>query len=105
MGARMAANLARAGCELTVHNRTRSRAETFAQEHGATLAQTPAEVGANSDVVITMVVDGAQVEEVLLGDDGVARGAAEGPLCVDMSTIAPSDPRRIAAALHERGVR
>src|SRR3954447_2679294 len=104
MGARMAANLARAGCELTVHNRTRSRAEAFAQEHGAALAETPAEVGANSDVVITMVVDGAQVETVLLGDDGVAHGAAERTLCVDMSTIAPADTRRIGAALHERGI-
>jgi 3-hydroxyisobutyrate dehydrogenase len=104
MGARMAANLARAGYELTVHNRTRSRAEAFAQEHGATLAETPADVGARSDIVITMVVDGAQVEEVLLGPDGVAQRAGAGPLCIDMSTIAPSDTRRIGAALHERGI-
>ncbi len=46
-----------------------------------------------------MVVDGAQVQEVLLGEDGVAQGAAEGSLCVDMSTIAPGDSRRIAAEL------
>ena len=104
MGSRMAANLARAGRELTVHNRTRSRAEAFAEEHRATVADTPAEVGARSDVVITMVVDGAQVEEILLGDAGVAHGAAEGTLCVDMSTIAPSDTRRIGAALQERGI-
>jgi 3-hydroxyisobutyrate dehydrogenase len=104
MGARMAANLARAGYALTVHNRTRSRAEAFAEEHGATLADTPADVGASSDVVITMVVDGAQVEEALLGEHGVAQRAAEGTLCVDMSTIAPSDTRRIGAALHERGI-
>jgi 3-hydroxyisobutyrate dehydrogenase len=104
MGSRMAANLARAGYELTVHNRTRSRAEAFADEHGAALAATPAEVGAGSDVVITMVVDGAQVEEVLLGEHGVARGASDGVLCVDMSTIAPADTRRIGAALHERGI-
>ena len=104
MGARMAANLARAGYALTVHNRTRSRAQAFAQEHGATLAETPAEVGAGSDVVITMVVDGGQVEEVLLGEEGVTQGAAEGTMCVDMSTIAPSDTRRIGAALHERGI-
>jgi 3-hydroxyisobutyrate dehydrogenase-like beta-hydroxyacid dehydrogenase len=104
MGSRMAANLARAGYELTVHNRTRSRAEAFAEEHGAALAGTPAEVGAGSDVVITMVVDGAQVEEVLLGEDGVAQGASDGVLCVDMSTIAPADTRRIGAALHARGI-
>jgi 3-hydroxyisobutyrate dehydrogenase-like beta-hydroxyacid dehydrogenase len=101
MGSRMAANLRRAGAELTVYNRTRERAEAWAAEHGGTVAQTPAEVGAASDVVITMVVDGAQVTEVLLGENGVAEGAAAGALCVDMSTIAPGDSRRIAAALAE----
>ena len=51
-----------------------------------------------------MVVDGAQVQEVLLGEHGVAEGAAAGTLCVDMSTIAPGDSRRIAAALSQRGI-
>jgi 3-hydroxyisobutyrate dehydrogenase-like beta-hydroxyacid dehydrogenase len=50
-------------------------------------------------------VDGAQVHEVLLGPDGAARGAREGALFVDMSTIAPRDSRRIGAALAEHGVR
>jgi 3-hydroxyisobutyrate dehydrogenase-like beta-hydroxyacid dehydrogenase len=104
MGSRMAANLRRAGAELTVYNRTRERADAWAADHGGTVAQTPAEVGAASDVVITMVVDGAQVTEVLLGDDGVAKGAAPGSLCVDMSTIAPGDSRRIAAAVAERDI-
>jgi 3-hydroxyisobutyrate dehydrogenase-like beta-hydroxyacid dehydrogenase len=104
MGARMAANLARAGYELTVHNRTRARAEAFAGEHRATVADTPADVGGASDIVVTMVVDGAQVEEVLLGEQGVAQRAAAGTLCLDMSTIAPSDTRRIGAALEERGI-
>src|SRR5215210_2761827 len=105
MGSRMAANLRRAGHELTVHNRTRERAERFAAEHGATVAATPADVGAASDVVITMVVDGPQVEALLLGPDGVAEGAAAGALCVDMSTIAPAQTRAIGAALNERGIR
>ena len=104
MGSRMAANLRRAGYELTVFNRTRERADAFAAEHGATVAYTQADVGAASDLVITMVVDGAQVEAVLLGDDGAATRAAEGTLCVDMSTIAPADTRRIGAALGERGL-
>ena len=104
MGSRMAANLRRAGYELTVYNRTRERAEAWAGEHGGTVAATPAEVGAASDVVVTMVVDGAQVTEVVLGEQGVADGAANGALCVDMSTIAPGDSRRIAAALNDRGV-
>jgi 3-hydroxyisobutyrate dehydrogenase-like beta-hydroxyacid dehydrogenase len=104
MGSRMAANLRRAGYELIVYNRTRERAEAWAAEHGGSIVATPAEVGAASDVVITMVVDGAQVREVLLGEHGVAAGAAPGTLCVDMSTIAPGDSRRIAAALTERRI-
>jgi 3-hydroxyisobutyrate dehydrogenase-like beta-hydroxyacid dehydrogenase len=104
MGSRMAANLRRAGYELTVYNRTRERAEAWAAEHGGTVVATPAEVGVASDVAITMVVDGAQVREVLLGEHGVAQGAAAGTLCVDMSTIAPGDSRRIAAALSERRI-
>ncbi len=104
MGSRMAANLARAGHELTVFNRTRERADAWAAEHGGAVAATPAEVGAESEVVVTMVVDGAQVEQLLLGDDGAARGARAGTLFADMSTIAPAQARAIAAALAELGM-
>jgi 3-hydroxyisobutyrate dehydrogenase-like beta-hydroxyacid dehydrogenase len=105
MGSRMAANLARAGHDLTVFNRTRATAEAWAAEHGATVATTPAEAAARASVVVTMVVDGDDVREVLLGPDGVAQGAAEGTLCIDMSTIAPSQTRAIGAELAERGLR
>jgi 3-hydroxyisobutyrate dehydrogenase len=104
MGSRMAANLRRAGHDLTVYNRTRATAEAWAAEHGANVAATPAEAGAAADVVITMVVDGDQVQEVLLGSGGVAEGAAPGTLCIDMSTIAPSQTRAIGSALAERGL-
>ncbi|CAN5208711.1 NAD(P)-dependent oxidoreductase [soil metagenome] len=105
LGSRMAANLARAGYELTVYNRTRVTAETWIAEHGGTIAATPAEVGAASDIVISMVVDGDQVRSLLLGDDGVAGGAAAGTLCVDMSTIAPAQTRAIGAELAEQGMK
>jgi len=104
MGSRMAANLRRAGYDVTVYNRTRATAEVWVREHGGTVADTPAAVAAASDVVISMVVDGAQVQEVLLGPDGAAQGARDGALFVDMSTISPTDSRRIAAALAERGI-
>ena len=104
MGSRMAANLRGAGHELIVFNRTRERAEAWAAEHGGTVAATPAEVGAAAEIVITMVVDGPQVRAMLLGEDGVAEGAGEGTLCVDMSTIAPTETRDIGAALAERGI-
>jgi 3-hydroxyisobutyrate dehydrogenase-like beta-hydroxyacid dehydrogenase len=104
MGSRMAANLAAAGHELTVFNRTRATAEEWAQRHGGVVADTPADVARRSDVVITMVVDGDQVRAVLLGEGGVVEGAHDGLLCIDMSTIAPSTTRAIGAALAERGV-
>ena len=104
MGARMAANLVRAGHAVTVWNRTAAKADAWAAEHRGRVASTPAEAARGAAAVITMVVDGAQVEEVLLAEHGIAAGAAPGTLCVDMSTIAPADARRIGAALAERGL-
>jgi 3-hydroxyisobutyrate dehydrogenase-like beta-hydroxyacid dehydrogenase len=102
MGSRMAANLARAGYDVAVYNRTAAKAEAWVAERGGRLAASPREAAEGAAAVITMVVDGAQVEEVLLGDDGAAHGAAPGTLMIDMSTIAPADARRIGAALAER---
>ena len=104
MGSRMAANVAKAGYPLTVWTHTEGKARRWAEEHDATAVDTPAEVAAASDVVVSMVVDGAQVESVLCGESGVADGAKDGLLCVDSSTIAPTDTRRIAARLKERGI-
>ena len=105
MGSRQAANLARAGFELTVWNRTTATAEEFCRDHGATLARTPAEAADNADFVVTMVVDGPQVAEVLLGDDGAATTAAAGTLFIDCSTIGPAATLEIGARLAERGLK
>ena len=106
MGSRMAANLARAGHELTVWNRTAEKAEAFAAEHRARVAATPREAAAAGDVVITMVVDGNDVAEVLLGgDDAAVHGARENALFVDMSTIAPGTTRWLGRELGRAGVR
>ena len=104
MGSRMAANIARAGFPLSVWTHTPGKAAAWASEHGARAFDTPAEVAAHSDVVVSMVVDGAQVAAVLLGEHGVVEAARPGLVCVDMSTIGPLDARRIAAALSERDV-
>ena len=105
MGSRMAANLAKADVTLTVWNRTRETAETFAAEHGVRVAPTPAEAARVSDVVFTMVVDGPQVESLLLAPpDGAALGARPGTLFVDCSTIGPAATLAIGAALGERGL-
>jgi 3-hydroxyisobutyrate dehydrogenase-like beta-hydroxyacid dehydrogenase len=97
MGGRMAANVRRAGHDLVVCNRTRAKAEAFAAEHGAEVADTPA--GIDADVVVTMLVDGAQVEEALLGPEGAATAAGDGTVFVDMSTIGPEEARRIGERL------
>ncbi len=105
MGSRMAANVAAAGFELTVWNRTAAKAERFCAEHeGVERAATPAAAAASADIVITMVVDGTQVEDVLLGENGAATAAGEGTLCVDCSTIGPAATLAIGEALSEHGV-
>jgi 3-hydroxyisobutyrate dehydrogenase-like beta-hydroxyacid dehydrogenase len=102
MGSRQAAVLAGAGTELTVYNRTFERARAWGEEHGVRVATSPADAARGAEVVITMVVDGPQVESLLLGADGAAATAAPRALFVDMSTIAPEDARHIGARLRER---
>jgi 3-hydroxyisobutyrate dehydrogenase-like beta-hydroxyacid dehydrogenase len=105
MGSRMAANIARAGFPLAVWTHTSGKADRWASAHGATAYATPAEVARASDIVVSMVVDGEQVAAILLGEHGVLEAAHPGLLCIDMSTIAPVDTRRIGAALRELDVR
>jgi 3-hydroxyisobutyrate dehydrogenase len=104
MGSRMAANVARTDFPLAVWTHTPGKAERWASAHGATACVSPAEVARVSDIVVSMVVDGGQAAEILIGEDGVIQGAHPGLLCIDSSTIAPPDTRRIGAALAERGV-
>ena len=105
MGSRMAANIARAGYPLTVWTHTEGKAQAWAAEHRAVAATTPAEVAAQSDIMVSMVVDGEQVASVMLGEQGAIQAARPGLLCMDMSTIAPPDTLRIGAALAKRGAR
>ena len=103
MGGAMAANVARAGFEVTAWNRTQGRASELA-ELRVVLADSPAAVASASDVIVTIVSDTPDVEAVLFGPEGVAAGAASGALVVDMSTISPSATRDFAARLAEQGV-
>ena len=103
MGAAMAANVARAGFETSAWNRTPGRAPEL-DELGVRRLDSPADVARSSDIVVTIVSDTPDVEGVLFGPQGVADGAANGALVVDMSTISPSATRDFAARLRERGV-
>lgn len=95
MGAPMARNALKAGFAVTVTNRTLARAEAVAKD-GATVVKTPREVAERSDVVVTMVPNTPHVEAAVFGPDGVAAGAREGLLLIDMSTISPSATRELA---------
>jgi 3-hydroxyisobutyrate dehydrogenase len=104
MGGPMAANLARAGFELSVWTRTSEKAERFADEHGARAAATPAEAAAGVEALITMVPDSPEVESTLFGADGAATALPSGALAIDMSTIAPSAAKVIGERLAEQGI-
>lgn len=103
MGAPMAANLLKAGLEVTVWNRSPSRTKPLT-EAGAKGAGSPAEVAAASEVTFSCVTNSGDVEEVALGAGGVIEGAKPGSVYVDCSTIAPETARKVAAALGQRGV-
>jgi 3-hydroxyisobutyrate dehydrogenase len=104
MGGPMAANLVRAGFELSVWTRTTEKARRFAAEHGARAADTPADAAEGAQAVVTMVPDSPEVESTLFGGDGAAAALGDGALAIDMSTIAPSAAKAIAERLAERGV-
>ena len=103
MGAAMAANLARAGFEVTAWNRTPGRAREL-DELGVRRATTPAEASSAADIVVVCVSDTPDVETVLFGPDGAADGIRSGALVIDCSTISPSATRDFAARLADKGV-
>ena len=103
MGAPIARKLLEGGHQVSVFAR---RAEAMAPlvTEGAQAARSPADAAARAEVIITMVLDTAAVEAVVLGPNGVVDGAAEGSCVIDHSTIAPDGAQRIAAVLQTRGI-
>jgi 3-hydroxyisobutyrate dehydrogenase-like beta-hydroxyacid dehydrogenase len=99
MGRPMAVNLAKAGHQLTVWNRTPGK-----HVEGARLATSPAEAARGAEVVWICVSDTRAVESVLFGAEGVEASLTEGMVVVDSSTIAPSATRSFAARVSSRGV-
>jgi 2-hydroxy-3-oxopropionate reductase len=100
MGAPMIRNLLAAGYPMTLWNRTASKCEPFAGE--ATIAGSPAEAVAGADIVITMLENGAVVEDVLVAQ-GALTALKSGALVVDMSSVKPSLARRLAGLAAEQG--
>ncbi|MCY4652040.1 MAG: NAD(P)-dependent oxidoreductase [Dehalococcoidia bacterium] len=103
MGGGMAANVLRAGHDLTVHD-LRREAATPLLENGASWADTPAEVAAASDVVLTSLPGPREVEAIALGDSGVLEGSTSGKVYIDLSTSSPTLIRSIAEDFAAKGV-
>lgn len=102
MGRPMAKHLAKAGHEVIVLKS--SAAANDLSNEGAMVVDTPSQLAAQSDVIITMLPDSPEVEEIVKGEDGVATGIKKGSLFIDMSTIAPSTSIELNKLFLEKGV-
>lgn len=89
MGSRMAANLLKNSFPLTIHNRTKEKAQDL-MNLGATWAETPMEVGTNSEIVITMLSTPEVVKEVAFGKNGFLKHMQKDSLWMNCSTVNPS---------------
>jgi 2-hydroxy-3-oxopropionate reductase len=99
----MALNLMKHGHEMAIYARRPESAAPLVAA-GARAYATPSEVAANAQVVFSVVTSSHDVEQVVLGKDGVIHGAARGTILVDMETISPVTARKVAAALAEKGI-
>lgn len=104
MGRPMALNLLKAGHHVTIFARHPEKAEVQeVLQAGAKQAPSPRAVAMVSDIVITILPNSPEVEEIVLGEQGVLAGARKGLIIVDMSTIAPATSRKLGAATMARG--
>ncbi|EXI68932.1 MAG: 2-hydroxy-3-oxopropionate reductase [Candidatus Accumulibacter adjunctus] len=103
MGRPMALNLLRGGHQLAVWTRRPESMQPLL-DAGASGAANPAALAAEAELVISMVADAPDVEQVMLGENGVASSGRSGLVAIDMSTIRPSAARAIAARLLAGGI-
>ena len=101
MGLPMARNLLNSGYQVVAYSRTKSSVLTLENE-GASSAETPKEVAEKCEIIVTMVTDSPDVEEVVLGSNGIIEGIQKDSVLIDMSTISPSVTRSIESKLKER---
>lgn len=102
MGTPMALNLVKAGFNMTVYNRTRSKADVL-ERAGARVGATPAVAVRDAEVIVTIVSDTAAMEEVVCGKGGVLETVRSGAILIDSSTISPTVSRKLACHLAGKG--
>lgn len=104
MGSRMAKNVLKSGADVTVYNRTLSKAEPL-KEHGAQIANTPEKLASHSEILFTMLSTPEVVEETALGENGFLDELKEDSLWVDCSTVNPSFSKRMAKESNDKNIR
>lgn len=105
MGIPMVRNLVKAGFDVTVYNRTTTKAQTLKVETGVRVVTSPAELTANADIIITMVSDDAALKAIYQSPDGILAGKIPANLlAIDMSTVSPDTTKELAALCREKGI-
>lgn len=104
MGAPMAAHLIRAGHQLTVYNRTQSKADAWVAEYGGTVATTPAQAAQGAHIVITCVGNDDDLRAVCMGPQGAFQGMAAGAVLVDHTTTSAQVAQEQAQVSRQKGV-
>jgi 2-hydroxy-3-oxopropionate reductase len=103
MGKPMAKNLLKAGHKLVVYDIQEEPVKELAHA-GATAGESPRDVAARNELIITMLPNSPHVKQAVLGKNGVIEGAKPGSILVDMSSIAPLVSREVAAELASKGI-
>lgn len=104
MGKPMVRNLVKHGNEVWVYSR-REESIALVTKDGAKAGTSNADIISKAEVIITMVPNGPQVEEVVLGKGGVLENAKPGTVFIDMSSIAPACSQKICAACQKKGIK
>ncbi len=104
MGKPMVRNLLKHGNEVMVYDHKEENIALVTKD-GAIAGKSNADIISKADVIITMVPNGPQVEEVVLGQGGVLENAKKGAVLIDMSSIAPAVSQKVCAACAEKGIR
>ncbi|GFE64892.1 NAD(P)-dependent oxidoreductase [Litoreibacter roseus] len=104
MGYPMAGHLQAAGHDVTVYNRTTSKAESWAKDHGGGHAKTPREAAEGCDFVMACVGNDDDLRSVVLGEDGAFAGMSEGAVFVDHTTASADVARELAEIGREEGI-
>jgi 3-hydroxyisobutyrate dehydrogenase-like beta-hydroxyacid dehydrogenase len=104
MGYPMAGHLARAGHQVTVYNRTPSKAEAWSKEYGGASAATPAAAAQGADIVFACVGNDDDLRSVVLGDAGAFAGMKPGAVFVDHTTASAAVARELYAEARQRGL-